>query len=212
MNIDSLPEWLGAALIAAVFGLLGFFGRKLLDILEERRKRKRKAIQQLEKLERTLDEAKSVFENQNYLARRLMLLLQSQYADQIPAEVGYDETFYQLYDFMEDEQRELFDLIRGTTINSMHRLNEELSRWASKNSARQLAGKSSPEVDQLDTQLDQLRKHLNGWFDKYEAVFKTSERRSLVYMADEKQHGLGFPGGLGQALNALLVKLRGNTE
>lgn len=208
MNIfGALPDWLGTAIIAASFAILGFLGRKLFDMLEEQRTRKANAIKELERVRRLLEESRSVFENQNYLARRLMSLLLSQYGNRVPSEVGYDETFYQMYDLMEGEQSELFNLIRGITLNSMHHLNEELQRWANENSARQLVGKSSPKAKHLDDQLRLLRKHSNVWFDKYESVFKTSERRSLVYLADEKRHGERFPPELSTAVDSLLHEL-----
>lgn len=208
MNIlSTLPQWLAVAIIAAVFATLGFFGRKLFDKIEERRSKKANAIKQLDKLKRLLNESRSVFKNQNYLAKRLISLLQSEHGNQTPTQIGYDETFCQMYDCMNGEQRELFNLIRGTTLNSMRRLNGELLQWASENTARQLVGRSSPNVESLDSQLNLLRRHLNEWFDKYESVFKTSARRSLVYLADEKKHGHRFPSELADTVDSLLVEL-----
>jgi hypothetical protein len=206
-TLSSIPQWLGAAVIAAVFGVFGFLGRKLFDAFEERRTRNIKAIAKLEELEKLLDQSFSTFKNQNYLAQRLMQALRSKYGDKVTPGIGYDETFYQFYEVMDNEQRELFSLIRGTTLNSMHNLNEKLKQWADENSARQLAGEISPNVKYLDIQLAQLRDHLNAWFDKYESLFKTSERRSLVYLGDEKQQGVEFPHDVSTALDALLREL-----
>ncbi len=204
---DILPQWLATAIIAGIFAMLGFFGRKLYDAIEEWRTKKANASKQLQKLVQLLDESRTVFDSQDHLVRQLSSSLRSQYDDTILNGIGYDEMFYEMYKKMSAEQRELFNLIRGITMNSMRRVNEELRQWGQENSARQLIGKSSSKVEFLDAQLLLLRKHLNIWFDKYESVFKSSERRSLVYLADEKSHGEPFPSELSNAVNEMLAEL-----
>jgi hypothetical protein len=229
---SKLPTWVGTAIIAGFFATLGFFGRKLYDSFEARRARKKNAIKQLEKLSTLLDESESVFRNQNFLVRRLLASLRLHHSTQIPSNAGYDHIFYRTYDLMDEQERELFSLIRGTTMNSMRRLNEELRRWADENSAKELLGKkmsiSLPSNWQLwasedpvmplsrkkiqihlplDYHLNLLREHLNGWFDKFESILKTDERRCLVYLADEKGHGQSFPSLLHDVVARALILL-----
>jgi hypothetical protein len=49
--------------------------------------------------------------------------------------------------------------------------------------------------------------HLRLWHAKYEAWIPGHPRHALVYLADEEQHGIGFPGGLDQVVDEVLREL-----
>ena len=93
-------------------------------------------------------------------------------------------------------------------MTAMWSLNEEMRGWADRNNAQQLVGTPSQTFNELDAQLNQLRFHLNSWFAKYESVFKPDERRCLVYLADEKGHGVPFPQQLEATLDNVLDEVR----
>jgi hypothetical protein len=63
-------------------------------------------------------------------------------------------------------------------------------------------------VESLDKELMQLRFHLNGWFAKYETFIKTSEKRSLVRLADEKKHGISFPDDISKEIEVVLGEIK----
>ena len=218
--LNSIPEWLGGAVIGAIVAALGFLGKRLYDAIEKTRTERKNAVEreklrrgeaiaQLEQLQALLDESWSIFTSQNYQRNRLASLLQERYGDKVPLQLGYDEAFYQMYGQMKPEERELFQIIRGLTMHSMYRVNERLRQWTDNNkTAGQLVGELTPAIQQLDSQLLQLKAHLSHWFAKYNTVFAKDERRSLVYLGDEKAQGVEFPAGLESALDKALEELR----
>jgi hypothetical protein len=196
-------------LLSAAFAVIGYFGKDIYEHLKAKRAARAEAIAQLEDFQNLLEQSTSTYRSQNYLAQRLSSLLHTEYGYETTLGVGYDDLFYRMYDSLDAEQRELFDLIRGMTENSMHNLNAQLLSWSSERSGYSLIGTVSHAVAEFDPQLDTLRMHLNQWFDKYKSVFQHDERRSLVYLGDEKRHGVSFPMRLRGALDALLDETRG---
>ena len=82
----------------------------------------------------------------------------------------------------------------------MHRLNTELRVWIRTNDVYKREPQPSPGRIALARELQMLELHLNQWHDKYEALIPSDERRSVIYLADEKQQGIEFPKGLPKAL------------
>jgi len=213
--MDALQPILFGALIAALFGALGYL---LRDVFESRKRRREEreqerreledAITQLRHLQSLLEEAYGVFVTQNVQRNRLMQQIRRNQPDFDPAGLGYDETFYRLYDEMDEAERDLFQVVRGMTEYSMHSVNTRLRQWLEDNvNLPHVFARHGEDIEALTESLDQLRLHLHHWFSKYHTVFSTSEKRSLVYLGDEKQQGLQFPGGLSQQLERTLEEL-----
>jgi hypothetical protein len=72
---------------------------------------------------------------------------------------------------------------------------------------KQQKGISSLNISHLEADLFLLRGHLIEWFNKYENIFKPNERRSLVYLGDEKEHGIPFPNDLDNDLTEVLEEM-----
>src|SRR5205823_2946483 len=116
-----------------MIGVAGYFGKALHDQIKAKRKAKRSSKSEMEKLSALLVESGSLFRDQNYKARRLMKRLEDRLGDEVPGELGFDETFYRLYSRLEPEEREIHSLIRSTTINSLRRVNSSMSEWLRRN-------------------------------------------------------------------------------
>lgn len=203
-----MPEWFSEVIVIGLAGILGFLGKEIVDRLRARRTTRRSELDELRRLRDLLKESESVFHSHNYQVRRLMALLQARLDKQLPTGLGFDETFYRLYDRMVEEEKELHALIRSTTVNSMKRLNEELQAWVEKN--RQFYDANGSTVRQaFSEQLQLLKLHINQWHDKYAAIILHDQKRSLVYLADEKKHGTRFPEGLADALDKVISEYRG---
>jgi len=56
--------------------------------------------------------------------------------------------------------------------------------------------------------LNQLDAHLLLWLAKYKRWMPDRPDHALVYLDDEERHGLGFPTGLDQAVEAVLTTRR----
>lgn len=199
-----MPDWLGEAIIGAVFAVLGFFGKVLFDLLRARRVERQSHRTELFKLSGLLEESHSIFKSQNYQARRLRKLLQENHSEDAAGIIGFDELFYRLHDVFNDEERELQSLIRSTTMHSLHRVNEDLRSWLNCNEHFRRRNDANTKLDELADQLRLLNDHLNQWFDKFNTWIPSDERRSLVYLADEKKHGVGFPKKLAPSLKAAI--------
>lgn len=192
-------------IIGAVLTAIGFLLRPIFQTRQEKRKSRESALLRLKRLEALLDEAYGVFVTQNKQRNRLMKQLRLREEDILRSGVGYDETFYRLYDKMDEDERELFEIVRGMTRYSMHGVNERIRAWLEENSSvRDMLGRNSQEIEKLDKDLLQLRLHLSAWFAKYHAVFEGNAKRSLVYLNDEKRQGIGFPTSIANSLSNVI--------
>lgn len=198
-------HWLRSAIVAAISGVAGFFGKALYDHIKAGRQAKQDSKSEMQKLSVLLKESGSLFRDQNYKARRLMQKLEARLGDQVPAKLGFDETFYRLYSQMEPDERELHSLIRSTTINSLRRVNSGMDEWLRRNFDFRRSDVASQDRNQLAEELSALELHLNQWHDKFDAHMK-DERRCLVYLDDEKKQGAGFPRNLEPVLARVLTK------
>lgn len=202
-----IPDWLRDALIATIAAMGGFFGKEAWDVFKRRRRAHADSLSALHHFKHLLEDSKSVFRSQNYLARRLMSRLKQRLGDEIEPGLGFDETFHRWYDRMDEEERELQALIRSTTLNSMHSLNLSLREWARQHREMRSRSSASIQHSNLAEDLRELELHLNQWFDKYDAFIPDDEKRSLVYLADEKRQGNRFPQRLETSLQELIEEI-----
>jgi hypothetical protein len=204
--LTNIPDWIGEAVLAAVSAVLGFLAKEIWSALKARRDRKTAQVSALQDLRRLLEDSRSVFRSQNYLARRLLTRLRAKHPSVAVPGLGFDETFYRLFAEMDEEERELQALIRSTTLHSMRTLNEALQAWLQTHKTFRTPSQSTQAQVRLSEELQELELHLNQWFDKYKAV-TPNEQRSLVYLADEKKQGVAFPKGLKPTVDAVLAEL-----
>jgi len=167
----------------------------------------REAANRLKHFKRLLEDSRYVFQEQEKRVQQLHALLEKRIGSLVPDDVGYDQTFFLLYDEMNEEERELFRLIRAMTNSRMRLLNEEMRQWAEENSSLHLTRPQSGSTKRLGKKLKQLRLHLDLWFDRYNRVFATSERRCLVFMLDLKVPGVSFPVNLEKTVEEVLQEL-----
>jgi hypothetical protein len=197
-------EWLWRTLIAAVFATSGFVVKELYTSWRSAEAQRQAAAEAnlatLKELAALLDESYRIFTVQNGQAERLLQLLRQKHRRELPEGVGYDETFYLLHDRFTRTEATLQRLIRSTTMNSQRRVNLALSAWLARGAAFQHDDQPTPTRAALAAELRMLKLHLNQWHDKYDAWIPGDTRRSLVYLADEEAHGVGFPPGLEPAL------------
>lgn len=197
--MPEIPDGVTTAIVGAVFAFAGYFGRAVIDTWRARRRSRRNTAARIRELSALLDESRSLFEDQNFKARRLMKLLRTRLGTELEDGQGFDETFFLAFDQLTEDEREIHSLIRSTTLNSMRRVNEELRAWLDRNVDLRRKTETGDARGRLAAELAKLRLHLNQWHDKY-AVYMADERRCLVYLADEKKQGTGFPKGLARAV------------
>ena len=165
----------------------------------------RQTIYHLKELDALLDESWAAFKAQNKLRNRLRGMLFDNYS--IPPYEGYNDLFYKLHDQMNQEEMELFRLIRGMTEGTIFRLNDKLRQWVNDHPVYQLLPESASSTEMIEEEMLQLKIHFNSWFDKYNAVFLHDGKQSLVYLNDEKRQGTGFPRRLKPVVTQVINEL-----
>jgi hypothetical protein len=162
-------------------------------------------LDQIMYLSSLFEESRSIYVGQNYQAQRLLKMLLENHKNEVPKGLGYDDTFSHMYDRFTPAEAELHAIIRSTTMNSQRRVNHQMRDWLEKYIWFRTGEQPNQERKRLADQLNILKLHLNQWHDKYEATIPENKNRSLVYLADEKEHGTGFPKGIEQLVQDVIA-------
>lgn len=152
-----------------------------------------------------LDEGRATYLRHNAQRGRLWQMIYANHTGDIPPYNGYDDLFYKMYDRLNEEEMELFRIVRGNTRVGMHRINGRIRDWAESRDILALFSQATPAVLRLERDVMELRVHLAEWFAKYEETFLPDPRRTLVYLGDEKRQGTRWPAGLNEAVAAVLA-------
>jgi len=191
-----------AGFLLGVLGTtVGLFLKRLFDKRAASEVVEHQHCDQLRGLQVMLRDSGSLFRDQNFKARQLMRLLQERLPGRIEQD-GFEANFRRLHEEFTEEERELFDLIRGTTTTTLHSANSRVRSWLSDNAWARSSGVSAG----LASELDRLQSHLDGWLAKYEVTVSQNPLVSLVYMADEKAQGVGFPKNLESVLDSYIAQ------
>lgn len=204
-ELTQIPGWLGAAVIGAVIAALGYVGKTILEwwanVREARNVRRARLIE----LQSLLRATKVSFVVQNTHANRLTSMIKENHPDFVQLEEGYERIFSKAYDQFMPEERELHGIIRSITVNSLRPANQSLLEWL-KNDTYFKAQRQHTKTNlgQLAKQLAALEAHLILWHAKYETWIPNTPEHSLVYLADEEAHGIGFPSGIDNLVQKVL--------
>jgi hypothetical protein len=164
------------------------------------------ALGEVRTFQALLDEGRQIYLRNNEQRGRLQRLIYANHAQEIPPKRGYDDLFYKMYDRLNEEEMELFRIVRGNTLVGMHRINSRIRDWVDNHNILAIFPEQTPPVLALENEVKVLRTHLSEWFAKYEETFKPDPKRALVYLNDEKKHGTGWPPGLNAAVAAVLAE------
>lgn len=201
--VAEIPEWLGAAIIGAVFATVSFFARDFIDRRKTKHTVMANNITNLKTLHRLLTIQKRVYDLQCIQRDNLKRNLKLQFPDEIKKFVGFEEKFEGLFDKMSSSDRETHLIIRSQTKGALFPLNKKIKRLAQKIDLN-LLKLNQKEKDDLKILLEELDLHLNLWLAKYEEWIPDNPKHSLVYLGDEKEHGVPFPKGIENAIANIL--------
>ena len=104
---------------------------------------------------------------------------------------------------LDADGKELHKLIRSMTTTALRPTNLSILEWLRKDSFHKAQPVS--RANGLSAHLAQLEAHMILWHAKYEAWIPDSPEHALVYLDDEKAHGLGFPDGI----DAVIARVAG---
>jgi hypothetical protein len=108
------------------------------------------------------------------------------------------------YQNMTVEEKELHTLVRSYTINSIRPLNLAVVEWIKNDNYFKISRKKHGLQREVSAMLAQLDAHLLMWEAKYKIWIPDRPDHALVYLADEKKHGIPFPSGIEEKLEQLL--------
>src|SRR5262245_20318783 len=116
MQLETVPEWLGAALAGAAIALVGFVGKTILEAVHRWRTAKRERRAELVELHSLLKASRSIFktqlEHRNDLADKIAQSLPG-HAPRLTTTEGYEALFSEHFARLNPEERELHGIIRG---------------------------------------------------------------------------------------------------
>ena len=186
-------SWAWPIVLTAILGLVGWFGRTVYDWREERRQIHAERLASLQQLGTLLDTSERVYNIQANQRNRLLNLLMKNHSGEVDTKAGYDAAFEKLYDEFTPEERELHGVIRAMTVNAMRELNLSMSDWLKGDASFKTRAVPLTVRYDLADKLRDLELHLALWHAKYQYWIPESPKHALVYLGDEKEHGIPFP-------------------
>src|SRR6266498_3242220 len=111
----SVPDWLGTAIVGAVFAAVGYGAKALLDWRERRWQERVGHEVRLHGFSVLLEQSCAFFAFQQTLVKRLMESLKKTQPEESAEGIGYEAMMARCYDRFTDGERELHGLIRFYT-------------------------------------------------------------------------------------------------
>ena len=205
-----IPEWLGAAIIGAVIAALGYVAKLVIQWITELRSESRTRRARLVELLSLLKAGQTAFNIQCEQREKLSELIENRETNRVTSYKGYEELFTKAYDTMNDSEKELHSIIQGVTMYTLKPLNDLTLKWLQEDTYFKAVTKikdTKPTVNAvLAKQLLALEAHLYLWHAKYNTWIPDKPAHSLVYLADEKRHGVGFPDDIEDDVQNVLKK------
>ena len=186
-------EWVRTVLIAAASAVAAYGWKSWIEGRERKRKERASTIAQLQDLKSLLDASNKLFWIQKEQVSRLNEQLKQNHPAEYAQGVGSEEKMQKCYPLFNDEEKALHGIIRVYTAYSMRRVNEAIQKWLERDKQFKTGQVDSSRREELAGTLRELEMHLLLWHAKFEYWIPDKPHHALVYMADEKAHGLGFP-------------------
>lgn len=203
-EIAKIPEWLGTAIVGAVFAVIGFFAKNLWEWLCKRHESSRQRHARLEHLDRLLDESGNLFRSQRAQAQRLLESLERSQPAIIDPDLSLDQIFSRGFARLSSDEAQLHAIIRGVTATAMKRVNADMSNWLRDDDYFKQSKSRDDQHNRLAHKLQDLELHLNEWHANLSALFETDQTLALNYLADEQEKGTGFPVSIESAVKQAL--------
>lgn len=140
-----------------------------------------------------LDASYDAFSNQVFARGRLVKLLEKNHGT-LPR-LQYEELFRGYYPELNEEEKILFEFIRGITETSLYKHNKEMLGLLEK----------YPEYYDELPELRTLYEHLDLWMSKYNSLFVNREDTCLVYVGVEEEKP--FPRNITAKIVQLITEL-----
>jgi hypothetical protein len=204
-EIQQIPEWLGAAVVGAAVAAIGFVAKLFLEWIANIRAGRRRRLAQLVELQSLLRASLASFRIQNEHARRLASLILKSHPQATNPNDGFERLFAGAYSTFTPEEKEIHEIIRSITVNSLRPINQSMVDWLRRDTYFKAYRQRGDSRRVLAAELASLEAHLILWHAKYEAWIPDKPQHSLVYLADEERHGIGFPSKIDTVIDEVLA-------
>lgn len=208
--MESIPEWLGTALLGAVLAALGFVGKQLFELWSDLRRAHAVRLANLINLSVLVTASRTLFLVQNNWAVALLGMLQARHPDEVAQAEGFEAAFAALHDRFSPEETALHKQIRSWTVHGLRPVNQAILEWLENDTLFRTTYINAKDRNKrsLAENLIQLHAHLLLWRYKYDAWIPDHPEHALVYLADEAAHGIGFPSHTDALIQAVLTDLK----
>lgn len=206
--LTNMPEWLGTAIVGAVFAALGYLAKTIIDWRKAERKEQAEILSHLLKLQSLLNASYNLFKIQKELAKNLIKLIELNHKDKYQHKDGLEETMTFCYPLMNEEEKELHDIVRAYSEYSLKSVNQSIIDWLNTDKYFITAIIETKSKKKLAAMLTALNTHLILWQAKFAYWIPEHKEHALVYLDDEKNHGLGFPDDLDKTIEEVADELR----
>ena len=210
MGLESVPQWIGTALLGAVIAAVGFVAKLLYELWSDLRKAQAARLANIIDLSALLTASRVLFLVQNRWARCLMEMLHENHGHEISDTEGFEAVFSKLCDKFSPAEATLHTQIRNWTVYGLRPINEAILSWLEKDTLFRTTYIKAKDIKKrlLAEQLIELHAHLLLWRCKYDAWIPTDPKHSLVYLVDEAAHGVGFPTRLDELIKDVMTDLK----
>jgi hypothetical protein len=205
VQAQQMPAWLGTAVLGAILAALGYVAKLLIESWTRYRDRQRERRSQLVELHSLLNVTRASFAIQNEHVNRLLALLRVRKSS-LDDSGGFERAFSNEYETFTTEEKELHSIIRGLTIHALRPANSDIRSWLRHDTFFKGQPTGSSSKGRLAVELGKLESHLRMWEAKYQVWIPGHPEHSLVYLADEQKHGIGFPGNIDSLVDETLKR------
>jgi hypothetical protein len=203
-SITEAESTLVVAVLGGLFAALGYVGKLTFETIRAIFDRRNARVAKLVELDGLLRASRAVYATQNQLANRLVRSIEADQPNlKVPPPGGLDATIAVAYADMTQDQQSTQGVIRSMSQNAMKPLNDAILQWLKEDTFWKAGSGPRTLKSRLARSLGALEGHLYLWQAKY-AYWMTDPLHSLVYLADEKAHGVGFPDGLDALVKEVL--------
>ena len=191
-----IPDWLGTALVGAVLAALGYVFKLFIELYQSFQERQRTKRARLIELQSLLRATNVAFTIQKKHAINLTHWIKTNRPEVLQKLTGYEGIIAGAFNHLNPEGKELHSIIRSITVNALYPANKAVLEWLRDDTVFKATKSKDPVFSKLAAELATMDSHLALWMAKYEAWIPLHPEHALVYMADEEDHGLGFPKGI----------------
>ena len=210
MSLETIPEWLGVAVIGAFIAVFSFVAKSLYELWSNVQKTHAARLASIIDLSTLLKVSRIAFLTQNKWAEDLLELLRQNHPNEIIDDEAFETSFSRLHNKLLPEETVLHELIRAWTEHFLRPINKATLDWLKNDTLFRTTYISAKDEKRraLAEELIKLHIHLLLWECKYNAWIPNHPEHALVYLADEERHGIIFPPGFDQLIDDVMSDLK----